>query len=54
MTTRRKRELGLGIAGLAYLILVLFQNIYSPPLALVLVSLAAYELIDSHRARNKP
>lgn len=54
MTKRGIRELGLGIAGAVYLALVLFRNIYSPFFALVLISLAAFELIDSHRARNKP
>jgi hypothetical protein len=52
MTKRLIRELGLGIAGLVYLILVFFRNIYSPVIAVVLVSLAAYVLIDSHRAGN--
>ena len=54
MTTKSVRELGLGVAGVGYLVLVLFRNIYSPLFALVLVTGAAYELIDSHRARNKP
>ena len=54
MTKRLIRELGLGIAGAVYLILVFFRNIYSPLLALLLVTLAAYEIIDSHRARHKP
>ena len=53
MTKRRIRELGLGIAGAVYLILVFCRNIYSPFLALVLASLSAYELIDSRRARHK-
>ncbi len=54
MTARSKREFGLGIAGLCYLVLVFFRNLYSPVLGIALVTLAAYELIDSHRAGNKP
>ena len=53
MTKKSIREIGLGIAGVVYLILVFSRNLYSPLFALVLVSLATYELIDSHRARNK-
>lgn len=54
MTKRLIRELGLGVAGAVYLILVFFRNIYSPLVALLLVTLATYELIDSHRAKHKP
>lgn len=54
MTGKSIREVGLGLGGLLYLILVFFRNIYSPLWAFVLISLAAYELIDSHRAGNKP
>jgi hypothetical protein len=47
-------ELALGAAGAVYLMLVFAQNISSPLFGLVLVTLAAYELAESHRARNKP
>ena len=47
-------ELGLGVAGTVYLVLVFSQNISSPLFALLVVTLAAYELVESHRARNKP
>lgn len=52
---RRKalRELVLGTTGAIYLALVFFQNIYSPLFALVLVTLFTYELVDSHRAKNR-
>ena len=51
MTPRTLRELLLAAAGVVYLGFVFFQNIYSPALALALVTLFAYELVDSHRAR---
>jgi nicotinamide riboside transporter PnuC len=47
------RELVLGLAGAVYLAFVFFQNIYSPLFALVLVTLFTYELVDSHRAKNR-
>lgn len=52
---RRKgfRELAIGIAGAVYLVLVFSRNMYSPVFAVVLISVAGYALIDSHRARNK-
>ena len=48
------RELILGIAGAAYLALVFLNNIYSPAIGLALVSLTAYDLIDSHRREPRP
>jgi len=47
-------ELTLGVAGAIYLVLVFFQNISSPIFALVVVTLAGYQLIGSHRAGKKP
>jgi hypothetical protein len=47
-------ELGLGVAGTVYLVLVFLQNISSPLFALLVITLAVYELFESHRARNKP
>ncbi len=53
----RKRawfELALGAAGAIYVILVFSQNISSPIFAAVVVMLAGYQLIGSHRAGKKP
>ena len=41
-------DLVLGIAGLTYLGVVLFLNLYSPAFGLVLIVLAAYELLEPH------
>jgi hypothetical protein len=42
--------LGLGVLG--YLALVLFDDVESPLLAMMLIGLVAYELVQSHRARR--
>jgi hypothetical protein len=47
-------ELALGVSGTVYLVLVFFQNISSPLFAWLVITLAAHQLIGSHRARNKP
>ena len=47
------RELALAAAGAIYLLLVFFRNMYSPVLAVLLVTLFAHELIDARRARHK-
>ena len=47
-------ELALGIAGAVYVALVFCENVSSPLFALLQVTLAAYQLIESHGARNKP
>jgi len=54
VTKRSVREIGLIVAGLVYLLLVLIGTVWSPFWGFVLVTGATYELIDSHRARNKP
>ena len=47
-------NLGLMIAGGAYVLFVFVQNISSPLIALLLVMATTYRLVDSHRERNKP
>lgn len=42
--------LGLGVVG--YLALVLFDDVECPLLAMMLIGLVAYELVQSHRARR--
>jgi hypothetical protein len=42
--------LGLGVLG--YLALVLFDDVESPLLAMALIVLVAYELVQSHRGRR--
>ncbi|MBZ5578111.1 MAG: hypothetical protein LAP40_16235 [Acidobacteriia bacterium] len=54
MSKKAVRGWALGIGGVVYLEVVFFQNIYSPFIAGLLVVLAAYELVDSHRARSQP
>jgi hypothetical protein len=51
MSGRSARELGVGIAGMAYLVLVFMRNLYSPLIAIALAGLAAYELMAAHRTR---
>jgi len=40
------RDLVIGIAGLCYLGVVLFMNLYSPAFGLILIVLAAYEILE--------
>lgn len=39
-------DLAIGIAGLVYLVMVLFVDYYSPVFGVVLVVLAAYEVLE--------
>ena len=39
-------DLAIGIAGLVYLVMVLFVDYYSPAFGVVLVVLAAYEVVE--------
>jgi hypothetical protein len=45
---RLGRDIALGLTALAYLALVLFDDVESPLLSLVLVFLVAYALIRPH------
>jgi hypothetical protein len=51
--TRSAWTLALGLAAVAYLALVLFDDVESPLFSVVLVVLVAYELIRSHRGKAR-
>lgn len=40
-------------AGIGYILMDLWLNVQSPVFAVLFVSVAGYELIDSHTARRK-
>jgi hypothetical protein len=44
--------LAIGIAGLIYLVMVLFIDYYSPLFGLVLIVLAAYEVVEPRCAKR--
>ena len=45
-------DLAIVIAGLIYLVMVLFVDVYSPVFGLVVIVLAGYEVIGPHRWRG--
>jgi hypothetical protein len=49
---RAFRDLAICGAGLVYLALVLFVNLDSPILGMLLIVLAGYELVGPHRHRR--
>lgn len=53
MSSRLFWDLTLCLAGILYVDLVLFQQLDSPLLAMILILLAAYELIEPHLSRHK-
>ena len=53
MNSRLLWDLALCLAGILYVDLVLFQQLDSPLLAMILIMLAAYELIEPHRSKQK-
>ena len=48
MTAKQSFELMLGIAGAVYVEFALFMDVYSSLFAVLLASLMAYDLIESH------
>jgi len=44
-------DLAIGIAGLVYLGMVLFVDVYSPLFGLVVIVLAGYEVLGPHRRK---
>jgi hypothetical protein len=44
-------DVTLGLCAIAYLALVLFDDVESPLLSLALIVLVAYELIQPHRSQ---
>jgi hypothetical protein len=48
MRAQLARDITLGLCGFAYLALVLFDDVQSPLLSMVLIILVAYELIQPH------
>lgn len=46
MSKRAIWDLAIGIAGLIYLVMVLFVDYYSPAFGVVLVVLAAFEVLE--------
>jgi len=54
MTGKQVFELLLGLTGAAYLAFALFLDVYSYPLAALLASLAAYDLVQTHRRHKQP
>ena len=45
-------DLAIGIAGLVYLGMVLFVDVYSPLFGLVVIVLAGYEVLRPHRRKH--
>jgi hypothetical protein len=45
-------DLAIGLAGLVYLGVVLIDNLYSPLFGLVLIGLAAYEILEPHCSKR--
>jgi len=45
-------DLAIGIAGLVYLGMVLFVDVYSPLFGLVVIVLAGYEVLGPHRRKH--
>jgi hypothetical protein len=46
-------QLMIGLAGIVYIVVALSQNVESPVLALIVVLVAGYEVIESYHGRNK-
>jgi len=46
-------DLAIGVAGLAYLAVVLFLGYYSPIFGVVLIVLAGYEVLEPHFRRRR-
>jgi len=53
MTRTTLFNFGLVLAGVVYVGLVFFQNISSPVMGILLVTVVAYRLIESHRERKR-
>jgi len=45
-------DMAVGLAGVVYLTIVLFDNLYSPLFGLLLIGLAAYEILEPHCAKR--
>lgn len=52
LSARALWDLAIGIAGLIYLGVVLFGDLYSPAFGLVVIVLAAYEVFEPHFGRR--
>lgn len=54
MARETRWDLALGLAGVVYLLLVLFMGVEVPVFGIVLVVLAVYALIRPHRTNSRP
>jgi len=45
-------DLAIGVAGLVYLGMVLFVDVYSPVFGVVVILLAGYEVLGPHRRKH--